>query len=587
MTKPRQRPRAPSQAGLYPRGNIIWMRYQDAAGKWKCASSGLVRGREAEAAQLLGEIKRQVAAGREVGVQLGSGPLTFASFFAWWIERREARGLRTWADDSSRIRTHVLKLLGGKVLDAITAMDLERVVVQMRKAGKAPKTCWNTYSSVRALFRDAIKNGVLVNSPCVLGQEELGPMVDKDPEWREGALYERSEVESLMFDARIPWDRRMYYAIEYFAGRRLGEVSGLRVRHLDLQRQPLASVLFARSYDAGRTKTNTSVLMPIHPLLDGLLRRWISEGFPAMFGRPAGAEDFVVPRPPDAKSKFGPCRDKNYVRKQLIKDLEVLDLRHRRSHDLRRSFITHAQQDGAAPQILMRLTHPSTKKATAFAGYTEFAWEDYCREVVKLHVDVPEELDAVALPVAVGDDDRDPDDDPPPTPGGVRMARPGPTKPASRPRLATPVATQKEKPQGSPGVLQWTRQQHIRTLATIPLEIALVEFAPIPAYQRIAASALELHDLGWTKHKIALHFGVDSKTAAKALAFACRQAGLPKRRGGPINSARYKRVAKRAVELKGLGWNDEAIAKEVGVTSNTVRRALAWAAANSPNGGES
>jgi len=53
MTKPRRPSRAPSQSGLYPRGNIIWMRYQDAAGKWKCASSGLARGREAEAAQLL------------------------------------------------------------------------------------------------------------------------------------------------------------------------------------------------------------------------------------------------------------------------------------------------------------------------------------------------------------------------------------------------------------------------------------------------------------------------------------------------------------------------------------------------------
>jgi len=439
---------------------MIWMRYRDARGAWHSATTGLECGREKEAARLLAEVKKQVTANLEVGVELGVGPPSFADFFRWWIERREARGLRSWADDESRIRTHVLPRIGRKRITEITAIDLERVFEDMRARERAPKTCWNTYSAVRALFRDAVKKGFLAQSPCVLGEEELGAMVDKDPEWREGAIYERSEIERLVFDPRIPWDRRIFYAIEYFAGRRLGEVSGLRVRHLDLQREPLGSMLFARSYAVGRTKTKTTVQMPTHPVLALLLDCWLREGFVAMFGRVPVADDFIVPRPPGAKSKHGACRDKNYVRKQLAKDLELLELRHRRSHDLRRSFITHAQQDGAQPHILERLTHPSTKKATAFAGYTEFAWDDYCREVAKLHIVVPEELNDIALPIAVGgDDDAGPDDDPPRRPGGARQLRPVPAATTSGPRLATLVATPKEKPQGSPGVSQWRRRE--------------------------------------------------------------------------------------------------------------------------------
>ena len=186
-------------------------------------------------------------------------------------------------------------------------------------------------------------------------------------------------------------------------------------------------MLIARSYARDRTKTKTSKRMPIHPVLHTLLVDWIEHGFPEMFGRSPGPDDFVVPRPPNSRSKFGAARDKNMVRKKLLADLDVLDLRHRRNHDLRRSFITHAQQDGAAPHVLIRLTHPSAKKATAFAGYTEFQWADYCREFSKLQVEVPADFGVVLLPMVVhGEFSGDDDDDRRPHRGPVRRTQPHP-----------------------------------------------------------------------------------------------------------------------------------------------------------------
>lgn len=132
----------------------------------------------------------------------------------------------------------------------------------------------------------------------------------------------------------------------------------------------------------------------------------------------------------------------------------------------------------------------------------------------------------------------------------------------------------------------WTRLQHIRTLATLPLEFPLADLGPTPAYQRIAVAALQLHDLGWTKHKIARHFRVDDKTAAKALNWACRLSGLPARPGFPPGSAQYQRIAKRCAEFSALGRSPDSIADELGVCGNTVRRALAWAAGRQ-TGGES
>ena len=436
--------------GIFARGNVLWGRYKNAQGKWENVSLGLPLGHESEAGELLAEIKRQVAAGREIGLKPGEGHPTFQRFFAWWIDRRKARKLRAWTDDNSRIRTHVIDHLGPMKLDEVTQLDLEKVFLRMRDRGRAPKTVWNTYSSVRALFRDAVKKGFLRHSPCLLGEEELGPMVDKDPEWRETAIYSREEVAQLMFDPRIPIDRRLFYATTYLAGRRLGETSGLRFRHLDLSEEPLGAIVFARSYARDRTKTNATVRMPMHPVLADMLRDWLATGFPEMFGRDPQPDDFVIPRPPECRSKFGASRDKNYVRKQLLKDLDTLELRRRRTHDLRRSFISHAQQDGAQSHVLIRLTHPSTKKATAFAGYTEFSWADFCTEVAKLHIEVPMpavQVARAAVAVGSGEDASGPDDD-----------DPAPLRP-TRPQLVTVLVTPKEKAQESPGLSQWRRRE--------------------------------------------------------------------------------------------------------------------------------
>lgn len=432
-----ERPKART-TGVYVRGNVLWGRYKNAAGKWEGVSLGLRVGHEKEAVELLAAIKRQVAVGREVGLDPQQGAPTFEQFFAWWVERRKARKLRTWKSDESRIRVHVVDLLGPRKLDEITPLDLETVFVRMRDRSRAPKTVWNAYSAVRSLFRDAVKKGFLRQSPCVLGQEELGPMVDKDPEWRETAIYTREELHALMFDERIPFDRRLFYTIGYLAGRRLGEISGLRVRHLDLDEQPLGAIVFARSYARDRTKTNKTIRMPVHPVLGQILRAWLDRGFEQMFGHLPGPDDFVVPRPPDSPSKFGPSRDKDYVRKRLLKDLETLGFRARRTHDLRRSFISHAQQDGGQPHVLERLTHPSVKKATAFAGYTEFSWVDYCTEVAKLQIDVPRlrVLPPVQPPAAFGIGGLD---------APMSTAPSGSKWRTSRPRFATLLATPKEK----------------------------------------------------------------------------------------------------------------------------------------------
>ena len=72
-------------------------------------------------------------------------------------------------------------------------------------------------------------------------------------------------MEQLISDARIPPERRVQYALKAIAGLRHGEVAGLRWRHYDPALEPLGRLVIATSYDTGRTNTEVTRRVPVHP----------------------------------------------------------------------------------------------------------------------------------------------------------------------------------------------------------------------------------------------------------------------------------------------------------------------------------
>src|SRR5947207_1419273 len=121
--------------------------------------------------------------------------------------------------------------------------------------------------------------GILMgDTPTILTKYQLGEAADKDPEWRVTARYSRDELEILISDPRLPFDRRVFYALEGIAGLRLGEAAGLRFRHYDPSLKPLGCLLIATSYDTGRTKTKQPRRMPAHPTLAAILAEWKLSG---------------------------------------------------------------------------------------------------------------------------------------------------------------------------------------------------------------------------------------------------------------------------------------------------------------------
>jgi len=403
--------------GVFQRGNKLWVRYQDADGTWRNASTGYIVGQEKLAEAVFDEIATRVRAATAAG-EIVVGPLTVRRWAEDWLRGRRKLDL-DWYNDESRLRHHVLPVIGDMKIADVRTRHLIALFDQIRTNKERPvaqRTVYSIYSTVAAMFRDAKLADKIEQTPCCLTEKQLGPLKDKDPEWRPTAVFAREEVETIISCPEIPFDRRVCYALELLSGVRTGEAAALRWRHYDPTKKPLGELLVAFAYSTRKsrvkgTKTESVKHIPVHPTLAAILAEWKLGGWAAMMGRHPEPDDLIVPLPPEAAarrlSRTGdPYRGHDYAgQRWREEDLPALGWRHRRHYDMRATFITLALEDGADPHLIeTRVTH-TKKKRSAFEGYNRgLQWERTCAEVAKLKISrrPAGRGEVIALPVAAG-----------------------------------------------------------------------------------------------------------------------------------------------------------------------------------------
>lgn len=373
-------------AGIRSAGNRLYMRLRRPGRGWGWEATGLTI-EQVDAAVKLRKTTQSVIDSGEKPEDYGRTKVS--SYARRWIDDRKARGLRSVADDEQRVRDHILKheFETGRTFGDLWVTDVRpshcRAVVRgLSSKGLAPRTILNVNSLGKQLFSDAVSDELISSSPWAVPRKEIPRKRDKNPEWREGALFAPAEIRRLLtatFDV-IPWDRQIFWALLYFGALRFGEAAGLRWADL-LPTEPLPSLHIHRSFSTrrrsvGETKTAGSRKMPVHPALAVALAEWRKNGWAAFFGRHPDAEDLIAP------SRRGVHRSKNHMLHHLHEDLDKLGLRRRRQHDLRRSFISHAVDAGATKDRLKPATHGL---GTAVMDlYDTPAWKACCAEVLKL-----------------------------------------------------------------------------------------------------------------------------------------------------------------------------------------------------------
>jgi hypothetical protein len=75
---------------------------------------------------------------------------------------------------------------------------------------------------------------LIEQTPCILDERQLGPLVDKDPEWRNAAVFARDEVETIISDAgsrRIArWSTRSSSSLACAPGKPQRCAGGITIR---------------------------------------------------------------------------------------------------------------------------------------------------------------------------------------------------------------------------------------------------------------------------------------------------------------------------------------------------------------------
>ncbi len=374
---------------VYRRHRKLWLKYRDPDGALVRKATEYAVGQEKDAERLLARVEKLVASGKAQAALGETGPLTVARWAARWIEQRRAT-VEGWAIDKQRLEDYVLPSMGELRLVDVEPSHIRDLVLSMRQRtmrdGKpmAPRTLLSTYSAVRVMFSDAVADGLIPSSPCVLRKGVLPKLRDKDPTWRATAVFTRDEVEALISSPQLLPDRRVMHALEALAGLRHGEMAALRWSHYDPSARPLPRVLVAFSYSSRQlktkvNKTETTRPVPVHPALWRLLEWWRSVGWPLVYGREPEPDDLVVP------TRKGTPRHLKDAWEGRRRDLDALGLRHRRGHDLRRTMISLAVADGARPEIVKLVTH-TPRSGSAFDLYISMPWETLCSEIAKLRI---------------------------------------------------------------------------------------------------------------------------------------------------------------------------------------------------------
>ncbi len=388
--------------GISIKGNRLLMRIKRPGKGWGWESTGLTPENITAAAKLRAKTQSIIDSGSPVDEY---GRTTVSAYAERWLQDRRDRGLKAVNDYERWLRKHMLdhrfetdRVFGSLFMDEVRPLHCRAVIKGARKKDLAPKSILTINSLGSSMFRDAVADEIYSASPWVVPTKDLPKKRDKDPQWRATAKFERQEVARIMWapDALVPWDRRVFYALMYLGALRVGEASARRWKdRMEFSGHRALHVHSSFSTERGtegETKTESVRMMPEHPVLTTLLNEWKLSGWEQFFGRAPRENDLIVP------SRMGVFRRKNHSLHKLHEDPGRLNIRTRRQHDLRRSFIGHAVDDGATRDRLKPGTHGLGH--TVLEQYDTPDWVACVEHVLRLKVQplAAEE----ALPVAVG-----------------------------------------------------------------------------------------------------------------------------------------------------------------------------------------
>lgn len=254
----------------------VRVRFADGKRKWIALPKGLShREAEARAQEIAASARTQTSI--EAVRAIAKPGETFGEWSDRWLMHREAQGLESVRDDRSRLKTHVLAILGPVQMRAISVGHIEDVRDRIDSKIKSGELSWktgqNVWTIVRAVFRDArsSKNRALrvrQDDPC----SGVAPPEHGDAKAKQ-YLYP-SEFLQLVSCEEVPIRWRVVFTLSVYLAVRAAELEALGWDDIDLSRGIVHVHRSLRRYTRTEktTKTGTKPRFAIEPTLLPLLR---------------------------------------------------------------------------------------------------------------------------------------------------------------------------------------------------------------------------------------------------------------------------------------------------------------------------
>ncbi|MGE0879600.1 MAG: tyrosine-type recombinase/integrase [Acidimicrobiia bacterium] len=286
------------------------------------------------------------------------GKTAFATYATTWLEHRPNLRPRTRELYDGQLRNHLLPTLGATELAKITPMVVRAWHAKLSNADAiSPTTVAKCYRLLKTIMGTAVDDELIPRNPCII----KGAGVERSPERPIATI---AEVDRLVAIAE-PHLKALVLMATY-TSLRLGELSALTRRHLDLEKATVTVTSSAseladgtriigdpKSYAGRRTVSVPAAILPM--LADHL----------DAFAEP-GRDGLVFVGP-----KGGPLRrgNFNHTWRKLAHEAGLEGLRF---HDLRHTGNTLAAMTGASTKELMsRMGHSSTRAALGYQHATE------------------------------------------------------------------------------------------------------------------------------------------------------------------------------------------------------------------------
>lgn len=342
-----------------------------------------------DAKRRLAERKREVTEGTFTPGERAKDKTTVTEFAETWLKEREDEVL-TIDNDRTRFRLHILPVLGHFRVSEVTSANIVQLLNTVRtklsdrcKKPLSKNTIRNVYANVNTMFNDAEQQGYTLRNPCHGVRKAQRPRKATRAE-TQGPSYTPEQAAQLISDERIPFDRRVLFALQFFTGTRHGEAAGLRWCDYDAARKPLGHFRLTRQYDGRPLKGRRGAPgpardIPVHSTLAAILAEWRMHGASSLLQRAVRDDDFIVP------FEDGSCRSQSRSAYFLRADCRRVGIPSTQTtHAARRTFVTLAIAGGAAESWVRRITHNAS--GDVLAGYQVNDWPAMCDAVARIKV---------------------------------------------------------------------------------------------------------------------------------------------------------------------------------------------------------